>query len=49
MDVFCFKKSRYFREIETHPDTSSFGISEPNVSAISLLPMLAMHCNARLT
>lgn len=27
----------------THPDTKSFGISYPNASAISLLPILAMH------
>ena len=30
----------------THPDTSSFGISAPKASAMSLDPMLAMHCRA---
>ena len=32
----------------TNPETSSFGISWANVSAISLLPILAIHCKARL-
>lgn len=31
------------------PDTNNFGMSFENDSAISRLPMLAMHCNARFT
>lgn len=32
-----------------YPVTKSLGISLPRPSAISLLPMLAVHCRARLT
>ena len=33
----------------THPETRSFGISIPKASAMSLLPMFAMHWRARDT
>lgn len=33
--------------IGTHPATKMLGISEAKVSAISLLPTLAMQCRAR--
>lgn len=32
-----------------YPDTRSFGISLPKASAMSLLPIFAIHCKARLT
>ena len=34
---------------KTNPETSSFGISDPNASAMSLEPMFAMHWRARDT
>ena len=35
--------------LKTYPETRSFGISDPNASAISLEPMFAIHCRARET
>lgn len=32
-----------------YPDTSNLGISCENASAISRLPIFAIHCNAKLT